>query len=616
MCGINGFIQPHGDHQQKLNNLKSMNDALTHRGPDDEGSWNYQEHLYFGHRRLSIIDLSSAGHQPMQSHSGRSAIVLNGEIYNYKELSDRLDVPLKGHSDTEVLLEYLEKYGVEKTLADARGMFAFAYFSEHEKQIILARDPFGEKPLYYGKSNGAFFFSSELKAIATQPTFKREINPTAASMYFKYNYVPSPLSIYKDIYKLSPGHSIAVTLDGQAGTEKRYFNKGYSENTEYSEADANLKIEELLEQSINRQMVADVPLGVLLSSGVDSSLIAALLQKQSSQRVKSFTIGFSQKDYDESTVAKRIAQHLGLEHTEYICSSSDLLDQAQNVSDIYDEPFSDSSQIPTLLLSKLTRKNVTVALSGDGGDEVFAGYNRYKWLEKSLQRIHKIPKSMRPLSQRGLHLLNRSGLANALPVPYAANKIDKLMQLMSSGNLTEAFEVSISNQHLPGLTNDTAIDFSHEIRNTQDMMVHDQNYYLPDDILVKVDRASMANSLETRAPYLDVDLYNFCKTLPLHYKIDASSTKKPLRNMLKKYLDDDLLNVPKKGFAVPIDSWFRGELKTWTHDMLSTSSIKSQGILNASVVDQYLREHMSGKKNWQFQIWNLLVFQSWIAKWN
>jgi len=569
MCGINGFIQPHGEHQQKLNNLKSMNDALTHRGPDDEGTWNYQEHLYFGHRRLSIIDLSSAGHQP--------SIVLNGEIYNYKELSDRLDVPLRGHSDTEVLLEYLEKFGVDKTLADVRGMFAFAYFLEGEKQIVLARDPFGEKPLYYGKSNGTFLFSSELKAIAALPDFKREI--------------------------------------GEAGTEKNYFNKGYSENTEYSEAEANLKIEELLEQSISRQMVADVPLGVLLSSGVDSSLIAALIQKRSSQRVKSFTIGFSQKDYDESTVAKRIAQHLGLEHTEYICSSSDLLDQAQNISDIYDEPFSDSSQIPTLLLSKLTRKNVTVALSGDGGDEVFAGYNRYKWLEKSLHRIHKIPKSIRPLSQRGLQLLNRSGLVNTLPIPYAANKVDKLMQLMSSGNLTEAFEVSISNQHLPGLTNDTAIDFSHEIHNTQDMMVHDQNHYLPDDILVKVDRASMAHSLETRAPYLDVDLYNFCKTLPLHYKIDASATKKPLRNMLKKYLSEDLRNAPKKGFAVPIDSWFRGELKTWTHDMLSTSSIKSQGFLNASVVDQYLREHMSGKKNWQFQIWNLLVFQSWLAKW-
>ena len=615
MCGINGFIQPHGEHQQKLNNLKSMNDALTHRGPDDEGTWNYQEYLYIGHRRLSIIDLSSAGHQPMQSHSGRSSIVLNGEIYNYKELSDRLDVPLRGHSDTEVLLEYLEKFGVDKTLADVRGMFAFAYFLESEKQIVLARDPFGEKPLYYGKSNGTFLFSSELKAIAALPDFKREINPAAASLYFKYNYVPSPLSIYKGIYKLSPGHSITVTLDGEAGTEKNYFNKGYSENTEYSEAEANLKIEELLEQSISRQMVADVPLGVLLSSGVDSSLIAALIQKRSSQRVKSFTIGFSQKDYDESTVAKRIAQHLKLEHTEYICSSSDLLDQAQNISDIYDEPFSDSSQIPTLLLSKLTRKNVTVALSGDGGDEVFAGYNRYKWLEKSLHRIHKIPKSIRPLSQRGLQLLNRSGLVNTLPIPYAANKVDKLMQLMSSGNLTEAFEVSISNQHLPGLTNDTAIDFSHEIHNTQDMMVHDQNHYLPDDILVKVDRASMAHSLETRAPYLDVDLYNFCKTLPLHFKIDASATKKPLRNMLKKYLSEDLRNAPKKGFAVPIDSWFRGELKTWTHDMLSTSSIKSQGFLNASVVDQYLREHMSGKKNWQFQIWNLLVFQSWLAKW-
>ncbi len=615
MCGINGFIQPHGEHQQKLIDLKSMNNALTHRGPDDEGTWSHENRLYFGHRRLSIIDLSAAGHQPMQSHSGLSSIVLNGEIYNYPKLSGRLDVQLRGHSDTEVLLEYLEKFGVEKTLNDVRGMFAFAYFSENEKQIILARDPFGEKPLYYGKSNGTFLFSSELKAIAALPTFKREINPTAASMYFKYNYIPSPLSIYKDIYKLSPGHSIAITLGGEAGTEKKYFDKGYSENTEYSEAEANLKIEELLEQSISRQAVADVPLGVLLSSGVDSSLIAALLQKQSSQRVKSFTIGFSQKDYDESTIANRIAQHLGLEHTEYICSSSDLLDQAQNIADIYDEPFSDSSQIPTLLLSKLTRKNVTVALSGDGGDEVFAGYNRYKWLEKSLQRIHKIPKAMRPLSQRGLQLLNRSGLANALPVPYAANKVDKLIQLMSSDNLTEAFEISISNQHLPGLTNDTALDFNHEIRNTQDMMVHDQNHYLPDDILVKVDRASMAHSLETRAPYLDVDLYNFCKTLPLHYKIDASSTKKPLRNMLKKYLGDDLLNVPKKGFAVPIDSWFRGELKSWTHDMLSTSSIKSQGFLNAAVVDQYLHEHMSGKRNWQFQIWNLLVFQSWLAKW-
>ena len=315
MCGINGFINPHDEHQQKLIDLKSMNDALTHRGPDDEGTWSYKNRLYFGHRRLSIIDLSAAGHQPMQSHSRLSSIVLNGEIYNYQELSSHLDVQLRGHSDTEVLLEYLEKFGVEKTLVDARGMFAFAYFSEHEKQVILARDPFGEKPLYYGKSNGTFLFSSELKAIAALPTFKREINPTAASMYFKYNYIPSPLSIYKDIYKLSPGHSVAVTLDGEVGSEKRYFDKGYSENTQYSEAEANLKIEELIEQSIRRQMVADVPLGVLLSSGVDSSLIAALLQKQSSHRVKSFTIGFSQKDYDESTIAKKIAQHLGLEHT-------------------------------------------------------------------------------------------------------------------------------------------------------------------------------------------------------------------------------------------------------------------------------------------------------------
>ena len=603
MCGINGFIQNDGAHEEKLRSLKAMNDALTHRGPDAEGDWHYQEKLYFGHRRLSIIDLSELGHQPMLSASGNSAVVLNGEIYNFQELSSQLDIKLKSTSDTEVLLEYLEKFGLEKTLQDIRGMFAFAYFNVTANELSLARDPFGEKPLYYGKVQNNFYFSSELKAIVKATNKTLELDHESIGQYLKYNYIPAPRSVYKGILKLPAGHSLTMNLGGDITEPLAYFNKSKSSNFDLSPAELVIQTKELLSQSVKRQMVSDVPLGVFLSSGIDSSLIAALMQEHSSKAIQSFTIGFDISDYDESPIADSIAKHLGLEHTEYRCSSQDLLERIPKIAQIYDEPFSDSSQIPTLLLSQITRKSVTVALSGDGGDEVFAGYNRYQWLEKAHSRFKFIPNSLYNLLQLA-------------PLPYVANKIDKLKQISKAKNLSEAYELVLQNNHLESLHTDlNRLSNISNISSTEDMMIEDQERYLPDDILVKMDRASMSTSLETRAPYLDIDLYKFISSAPLNYKIRNGETKWPLRQILREYIPERLSKAPKKGFAVPIDSWLRNELKDWAVDLLSEERLKKQNILNAEVVTQYLSEHMSGKKNRQFELWNLLVFQSWLDNW-
>lgn len=642
MCGIVGFLSQSGSEDGR-GILHRMADALVHRGPDDFGAWiDTANGVGFAHRRLSIIDLSSQGHQPMVSHCGRYTIVLNGEIYNHLELRNSLGaLPWRGHSDTETLLACFTRYGVRETLPIVVGMFAFAVWDRDERQLLLARDRMGEKPLFYGTlPSGEFLFGSELKGLRAHPRWYGDIDREALTLYLRHNCIPAPWSVYRGIRKLRPGRWLAVTRSGNC-TEGAYWDVVEVAKRERADADQSVtdalatdRLEVVLGAAVRGQMLADVPLGAFLSGGVDSSTIVALMTRHSAQRVRTFAIGFSEPGYDEAEHAKAVARHLGTDHTELYVSGNDALAVVPRLPLIYDEPFADSSQIPTFLVAQLARQHVTVALSGDGGDELFAGYSRYT-LAKSVQhQLEWLPLGFRRwLSRRILATrpatwdeLTRGGMALVAPRWRRRRVGDDLHKFAASvlpadgpigmyralvSHWQDPAAVVLNAQEPCTLLGDTNVQgaFSHPVER---MSLTDQVTYLPDDILVKIDRAAMAVSLETRVPLLDHRVVEFAWQTPLHQKIRKGQTKWLLRQVLYRYVPKKLIERPKQGFAVPLDHWLRGPLRDWAESLISPDRLVAEGYFDVGQVRQKWAEHISGQRNWQYLLWDVLMFQAWL----
>jgi asparagine synthase (glutamine-hydrolysing) len=644
LCGIVGWFSER-PHAQPPNLLETMCQTLAHRGPDGHGAWqDFDAGVALGHRRLAVVDLSAQGDQPMVSASGQLVIVFNGEIYNYRELRVTLEkdcrVQWRGQSDTEVLLEAISQWGVERALASIEGQFAFALWDRGARRMVLARDRFGEKPLYYGKIGRDLVFASELKAMRKHPDFSGAIDQQSLASYVRYGYVPHPASIYAGIKKLTQGCWVEFAADDVlAGvsqprsywTLRGAVGEALASPFTGSEAEATKQLDQLLRRSVASRMVADVPLGALLSGGIDSSLTVALMQAQSSRAVKTFTIGSWNRHLNEAGHAKEMARILGTDHTELYVGPEEALGVIPLLGSMYDEPFADSSQIPTYLVSQLARSSVTVALSGDGGDELFGGYNRHRlgghWrqfmcLPQHMRRaamaaVKAISPGMWNATIRGLGPLAPSELRHGLggdklhkwaDKAGANNSQEFLGKLLSAWDSPEVLMLNgNSGEAITGGAN-----LGQHAGFAQDAMYGDTDYYLPDDILVKVDRASMATSLEVRSPFLDTSILSFAWSLPMEMKISANTGKRALRRVLEGYVPSAMFERPKQGFAVPIADWLRGELRDWADDLLSVHRLRSDGLFNVSTVRRTWDEHQSGRRNWDVRLWTLLMMQVWL----
>jgi asparagine synthase (glutamine-hydrolysing) len=645
MCGIVGFIdKANRNKNSELGRIiASMSDTLRHRGPDDKGSWVDENcGVAFGHRRLSIIDISAAGHQPMQSHCGRYIVVLNGEIYNFKALRKELEsegFKFRGHSDTEVMLAQISRDSLEGALEKFNGMFAFALWDRQDKILSLCRDRLGEKPLYYGFINNVFVFGSELKALKKFPGFTAEVDREAVTLYLRYNCIPAPYSIYKNFKKLLPGEILTFKIGDSSFKTKAYWSvfdaarsfngANWNKNPEETVQEA----EALLKDAVKMRMESDVPLGVFLSGGIDSSLIAALMQAQSSVPVNTFTIGFGDKRYNEEEDARIIAKHLGTTHTSLYATAEDALNIIPGLPQIYDEPFADSSQIPTILVSKMARQFATVCLSGDAGDEIFGGYNRYIWLENIWKKMRMFPYSTRkslaylfsfcsPDSFEDVFEKLKFMLPSKLRIRNPGIKFQKSLDVLSAPNIEAAYLNLTSHWKRPEeivlgqkeginkLEVEKSLSFLADYKRR--MMYFDTINYLPNDILTKVDRASMSVGLESRSVYLDHRLVEFTWKLPTDMLINKTGSKSILRNILRKYVPAAYWDRPKMGFAIPIDSWLRGPLNSWADDLLSADYLKRKGYFDHSIITKKWQEHKRGAGNWQHELWDILMFNAWL----
>jgi len=675
MCGFAGFLSQGRGIKNSIIQVKNMTQALRHRGPDQFDVWAETDgSLAFGFQRLAVLDLTLAGNQPMYSTSERYVIIFNGEIYNYQELRDELEsgcrrlvasgqgpedgcrmtegrgrkmegVVWRGHSDTEVFLAGVEEWGIRRTVEKSVGMFAFALWDRREKVLTLGRDRLGEKPLYYGhqKANGrsVFLFGSELPALRRHPAFEGRINRQALSLYLRYGEVPSPFSIFQGISKLPPGHLLSVSAKNPDSTPEPFWSLrqtvaagiGQPWAGNFEEAASELK--HLLRQSVRGQMVADVPVGAFLSGGTDSSTIVALMQEQSSRPVRTFTVGFREEGYNEADDARRVARHLGTEHGEITVAPQEAREVIPLLPEIYSEPFADSSQIPTFLISRLARQRVTVALSGDGGDELFGGYNRYAFAPRAWQGLRWIPQPIRSGLSRGMKGIPPGTwdslfrpLERLLPTPVRLNrwgeKIHKGAEVLASPDFGELYHGLVSHWNQPEqLVRGQSGKDGFFIRKfgemtaghaVERMMATDGVTYLPDDILTKVDRASMAVSLEVRAPFLDHRVVGFAWRLPLKWKVRASATKVIVRKILEEYVPRSLTERPKMGFGVPISDWLRGPLRDWAEHLLDPVRLAEEGYLEAAPIRERWREHLTGRRNWADALWVVLMFQAWLAK--
>ena len=643
MCGLTGIVSPSATRDELLRDVRSMCSAIVHRGPDDAGEW-IDDHsgVALGFRRLAVIDLSPAGHQPMVSDSGRFIATLNGEIYNFEALRHELRAaglapPFRGHSDTEVMLAAFEAWGVAGAVSRFNGMFAIVVWDRSERRLKLVRDRMGVKPLYYGFTGRTFLYGSELKALRRHPDFRAQIDREAVHMYTRYMYVPTPLSIYEGISKLVPGTILTLNpADGQTETTvywsvKDSAMRGLARPFRGSEDDAAEQLGALVRDSVGIRMVADVPVGVFLSGGIDSSLVTALMQSQSSTPVHSFSIGFSDALFNEAPYAKAVAAHLGTRHTELYMTTDDVTSVIPSLPAMYDEPFADSSQMPTHLVSKLARKSVTVSLSGDGGDELFGGYARYFIGQNLYNRIGRVPEALRPAFAGVLHSVPAKGWdrifgagQRLLPKTYRRShygeRLHKLARVLRSTDPDEMyFEVVTSWGDVIHGTKATAPverrDQWPSIKDPIDrMMYFDQISYLPDDILTKVDRASMAVSLEAREPLLDYRLVEFAWSLPLAMKVRNGEGKRALRRVLYQYVPRTLIDRPKMGFGVPIETWLRGPLRDWAESLLSRSELDRYGLLHTDSVLSTWKEHLSGTNDWQSRLWTILMLQAWLRE--
>jgi asparagine synthase (glutamine-hydrolysing) len=647
MCGIVGFYT---NSMLKSNHIITMmSKKMFHRGPDDSGSWyDLTTRIAFGHQRLSILDLSKAGHQPMHSSSGQFVITYNGEIYNHLEIRKELNrinfnIKWQSNSDTETLLESLECWGIEVALKKLDGMFAFGVWDKKNHCLTLARDRIGEKPLYYGwqgkGENKTFLFGSELKALKAHPDFNGEINRNSIALQLRYNCIPDPYSIYKDIYKLLPGHYLQLSENylkkNLLSDPKPYWSlseiavNGRENQLKIGEAEIKKELEQHLQSSIKKQMISDVPLGVFLSGGIDSSTVVALMQSQSSLPVNTFTIGFSENGYNEAVYANKIAQHLGTNHTELYVSSKTAMDVIPKLSDIYDEPFSDSSQIPTFLVSQLAKQHVKVALSGDGGDELFCGYNRYTISKKFWNILQLTPLALRKILASGIQSIstqNWNKISKFLPglgqYTNFGDKIHKGANVLDTKTKFELYHKLCSHWHNPteAVINSEILDtlfnkFYFEIKRLngqEQMMALDLATYLPNDILVKLDRAAMSSSLETRVPLLDHKLIEYVWKIPHSLKFRNGQGKWILRQILNQYIPKNLTERPKMGFGVPLDAWLRGPLRDWAENLLNEKRLIQEGYFNPKPIRDKWAEHLSEKRNWQYDLWNVLMFQAWI----
>lgn len=640
MCGITGYWSgARAHHRDAEAIISSMASAIDYRGPDSWGFWGQDESgAVLGHRRLSILDLSEHGHQPMVSASGRFVLTYNGEIYNHLELREELpgDCSFHGSGDTEVLLAALEHWGVEATLARLNGMFAFALWDRQEKTLSLAIDRLGIKPLYYGVVDGAFVFGSELKAIMAFPGFRPEVNRGALAGYMSRGFVWGGESIFAGVRRMTPGTFLVLREHDAEARERQYWSileRAESARREPflgSREDAVEELDQRLRSAVSRRMISDVSLGAFLSGGIDSSTIVALMSELSREDVRTFSIGFESRAYDESSDAREVARLLRTDHSELIVSSEDALALVPTLADMYDEPFADSSQIPTHLVCRLAREHVTVALSGDGGDELFAGYNRHVFAPRIWSRVAPLPfparralakllRGVSPAVWRGLFgvLGALAGGKELVRVPEA--KVQKLAKLIEQPDFSHVYEALCSHWgrrdgvvlggEAPGAR---MLDQGQSFANQ--MMLQDILQYLPGDILTKVDRASMAVSLEARVPFLDHELVEFAQRLPLDYKLHDAQGKWVLRQVLERYVSRELFDRPKMGFGIPLAQWLRGPLREWASDLLSEETLRRQGFFDVELVRQKWLEHASGRADWEHHLWCVLMFQTWSAR--
>lgn len=639
MCGFTGFWHPEASvSEESLRQLGTkMADRLRYRGPDDHGVWcDPAVGLVMAHRRLSIVDLSSLGHQPMISSSGRYVLVYNGEIYNAQELRQERIAEggsFKSQTDTEVLLEGFDAWGVKKVLSKCIGMFAFALWDRETRTLTLGRDRLGIKPLYYGFQGKTLFFGSQLRSFLPHPAWEGTLDRQALASYFYYSYVPSPQSIYQGISKLKPGSFLEIQ-QGKEGEEISYWDleetvkNSLANPLRRTEEDHIADLENLLKDSVGRRMVADVPLGAFLSGGIDSSLVVALMQAQSERPIKTFSIGFNEKDFDESHYAKKVAHHLGTDHHELYVTPAQSQEVIPSLSDFYDEPFADSSQIPTYLVSKMAREQVTVALSGDGGDELFGGYARYFLGKKMWHRLQRLPRGARPVISKFATAFTPetwTKIGNYLPTSYFSNqlgdKIQKGVAFLDSGSQEDFYASLCSSWESSSAAAWEVVQGAQPLNSAPftdlplsfvgKMQLADTKFYLPGDILTKVDRASMAVSLEARVPLLDHRLFERAWQLPESIKIKEGQGKWILRQILKKYLPEPLFERPKRGFGVPIGNWMRTDLRDWCESLLSQEALASSGILNPEPIRQLWQEHLDQTYNRQYSLWNVLMFQMW-----
>jgi asparagine synthase (glutamine-hydrolysing) len=619
-----------------------MTDALAHRGPDDRGIWaGDAAGIALGHRRLAIVDLSAHGHQPMPSASGRYVVTYNGELYNYLELKRELSgYPYRGASDTEVVLAACEAWGVERALARFDGMFALGVWDVHERSLVLARDRFGEKPLYYGLSAGCVIFGSELRALEAFPHFARVLDRGALGQFLRFGYVPTPSCIFEGVRKLPAASYLRITTEQDVSVAPTlYWDYGSlvqrARQTPFlgSDTDAVAELDVLLRRVVGSRLMADVPVGAFLSGGIDSSAIVATMQAGSARRARTFTIGFEEAMFNEAQSARAVAAHLGTDHTELYVSPAQAMTVIPDLPDLYDEPFADSSQIPTVLVSRLARQNVTVSLSGDGGDELFGGYNRYVWAERIWNGVGSLPMVLRQGVAEALERLqprwiDRASLvaASALRRPVGirnpGDKLQKLARALRAPTARDLYLDLVSTWKHPDKVTGLAEsrhallpDFGSSGGDfVDDMMRVDGLTYLPDDILVKVDRASMSVALEARVPFLSAELATFAWSLPRQMKIRRGRGKWILREVLAKYVPRALFERPKMGFGVPLASWLRGPLRAWAEDALDERRLSEAGFLAPAPVRDLWNEHQSGRRNHQHELWHVLMFQSWAAR--
>jgi asparagine synthase (glutamine-hydrolysing) len=639
MCGIVGYFDLGKTYEETL--ITKMVLQIKHRGPNSNGvAFGLDRRLAFGHARLSILDLSTAGHQPMSSKSERFLIVYNGEIYNHESIrlklqSQNASIKWIGTSDTETILAAFDAWGVKETIDKCHGMFAMAIWDKHENKLLLVRDRIGEKPLYYGIHDQCLLFGSELKSFKNHPKFNKKIQTSVIPKFMQLGYIPAPFSIYETYFKVMPGEIIELNLNNLDLKKYYYWNAidKYSATRAAGEFQSYetciLDLENLLKKTISRQLISDVPLGAFLSGGIDSSTIVALMQSISKNKVETFTIGFENKNFDEAVYAKKVAQHLGTDHTEVYLSPSTALDVIPLLTDIYDEPFADSSQIPTYLVSKIASHKVTVCLSGDGGDELFAGYNRYLFTDKLWSIISIFPHNFRrhisnlllyfkveTYNQLGsfLHLFSNSTMFGStfgdkihkgLGVLGSKDDMSLYLNIISAPGFARILNTSLPEPFIKNVIGENLISR---------MMLSDLVTYLPDDILAKVDRASMANSLETRVPFLDHEVVEFSWKMPLDFKLRNGSGKQCIRDILYKYVPKELIERPKMGFGIPLAEWIRNDLRPWCDELINSHCPELDLIVNTTEMMKVYNEHIHLSRNWSSVLWNYFILKSWLLK--